>query len=121
MGVDRVSVIGVSRFTTLQTGVLITVRAMRATASRPYGWSSHSFVATVLRQRRAWLLMILGDACISWRLALSLTVPNEHAENTGTRKRRYPEEPPALDSLENAIRKERSLADRVASSGPTRR
>ena len=30
-------------------------------------------------------------------------VPNEHAENTGTRKRRYPEEPPALDSLENDI------------------
>jgi DNA polymerase III epsilon subunit-like protein len=28
-------------------------------------------------------------------------VPNEHAENTGTRKRRPPEEPPALDSLEN--------------------
>jgi hypothetical protein len=31
-------------------------------------------------------------------------VPNEHAENAGTRKRRHPEEPPALDPLENDIR-----------------
>ena len=31
-------------------------------------------------------------------------VPNEHAENAGTRKRRHPEEGPALDPLENAIR-----------------
>jgi hypothetical protein len=30
-------------------------------------------------------------------------VPNEHAENAGTRKRQNPEEPPALDPLENAI------------------
>ncbi len=28
-------------------------------------------------------------------------VPNEHAENTGTRKRRPPEEPPVLDPLES--------------------
>src|SRR5580658_2465563 len=32
-------------------------------------------------------------------------VPNEHAENTGTRKRRHSEEPPALDLLENEIRR----------------
>ena len=32
-------------------------------------------------------------------------VPNEHAENAGTRQRRHPEEPPALDPLENDIRK----------------
>jgi hypothetical protein len=38
-------------------------------------------------------------------------VPNEHVENTGTRKRRHPEEAPALDPLENnTIRKERSFA-----------
>ena len=37
-------------------------------------------------------------------------VPNEHAENTGTRKRRYPEEPPALNSLENAIRQLRPIS-----------
>src|ERR1700687_5018340 len=30
-------------------------------------------------------------------------VPNEHAENAGTRKRRHPEEAPALDPLENEI------------------
>jgi hypothetical protein len=30
-------------------------------------------------------------------------VPNEHAENAGTRKRRHPEEPLALDPLENSI------------------
>jgi hypothetical protein len=29
--------------------------------------------------------------------------PNEHAENAGTRKRRNPEEAPALDPLENTI------------------
>jgi|SRR5271157_1620369 len=39
-------------------------------------------------------------------------VPNEHAENTGTRKRRHPEEPPALDPLENTIRRLRSCAAR---------
>ena len=55
---------------------------------------SPTFVAMVLRQRHACVLMILGDACISWRLALSLTMPNEHAENAGTRKRRNPEELP---------------------------
>src|SRR5277367_5677757 len=38
---------------------------------------------------------------------------SERAENTGTRKRRHPEEPPALDSLENTIRKERTFADGV--------
>ena len=39
-------------------------------------------------------------------------VPNEHAENTGTRKRRHPEEPPALDPLENTIRRLRPVATR---------
>jgi hypothetical protein len=38
-------------------------------------------------------------------------VPNEHAENAGTRKRRHPREAPALDPLENGIRKQRSFAD----------
>jgi hypothetical protein len=42
-------------------------------------------------------------------------VPNEHAENAGTRKRRHPEEPPALDPLENTIRKERPFAGPLAS------
>src|SRR5271165_1502620 len=36
-------------------------------------------------------------------------VPNEHAENAGTRKRRHQEERPALDPLENSIRKERTF------------
>src|SRR5271167_1122194 len=36
-------------------------------------------------------------------------VPNEHAENTGTRKRRHPEEAPTLDPLENTIRPKRKL------------
>ena len=62
-----------------------------------------AIVATMLRQRPACGRMFLGDACVCWPLTLSLTVPNEHAENTGTRKRRYPEEPPALDPLENTI------------------
>jgi hypothetical protein len=35
-------------------------------------------------------------------------VPNEHVENAGTRKRRHPEEPPALDPLENKIDVKRS-------------
>jgi hypothetical protein len=34
-------------------------------------------------------------------------VPNERAENAGTRKRRHPEEASALDPLENTIRKQR--------------
>ena len=46
-------------------------------------------------------------------------VPNEHAENAGTRKRRNPEEASALDPVENSIRrlqpsgerKHRSFAD----------
>src|SRR5208282_4373342 len=38
-------------------------------------------------------------------------VPNEHAENAGTRKRRPPEEPPALDPLENTIRQYRPFTD----------
>jgi hypothetical protein len=33
--------------------------------------------------------MILGDAGIFWRFALSLTMPNEHVENAGTRQRRH--------------------------------
>jgi hypothetical protein len=41
-------------------------------------------------------------------------VPNEHAENTGTRKRRPPEEPPALDPLENAIRRHLPSASQIA-------
>src|SRR5271166_5493678 len=36
-------------------------------------------------------------------------VPNEHAENTGTRKRRHPEAASALDPLENTIRRLRPL------------
>ena len=42
-------------------------------------------------------------------LSLPHQVPNEHVENAGTRKRRHPEEPLALDPLENGIRKERSF------------
>jgi hypothetical protein len=34
-----------------------------------------------------------------------MTVPNEHSENTGTRKRRHPEEAFALDPLENTIKR----------------
>src|SRR5208282_6622915 len=52
-------------------------------------------------------------------------VPNEHAENAGTRKRRHPEEGPALDPLENAIRakavtqmREYGQSCRSAGSGP---
>ena len=32
-------------------------------------------------------------------------MPNEHAENAGTRKRRNPEEASALDPVENSIRR----------------
>ena len=39
-------------------------------------------------------------------------VPKEHAENTGTRKRRHPKRPPALDPLENSVRKWRSSVAR---------
>ena len=35
-------------------------------------------------------------------------VPNEHAENTGTRKRRHPKSLPPLDPLENGIRAHRA-------------
>ena len=38
--------------------------------------------------------------------------PTERAENTGTRKRRYPDEAPALDSLENTIDVERTYNKR---------
>ncbi len=43
-------------------------------------------------------------------------VPNEHAENAGTRKRRHPEEGPALDPLENAIRRIRDVASNVSNA-----
>ena len=85
------------------------MQALRAPMLLPRGQRPSLFVAMVLRQRRARMPTILGDASISWRFTLSLTVPNEHVENTGTRKRRYPEEPPpALDLLENAIRRLRT-------------
>jgi hypothetical protein len=41
-------------------------------------------------------------------------VPNEHVENTGTRKRRHREEASALDSLENTIGRGRTIAERTA-------
>ena len=54
-------------------------------------------------------------------------VPNEHAENAGTRKRRHPEEASALDSLENAgTRKRRhpeeaSALDSLENAGTRKR
>jgi hypothetical protein len=44
-------------------------------------------------------------------------VPNEHAENTGTRKRRPPEEPPVLDPLENTIRRDQTSRASMTLSG----
>ena len=53
------------------------------------------------------LLYEAANVMLTSRAAPSLPhqVPNEHAESAGTRKRRHPEEPPALDPLENAIRR----------------
>src|SRR5271155_5048496 len=54
-------------------------------------------------------------------------VPNEHAENTGTRKRRHQEEASALDSLENTgTRKRRhqeeaSALDSLENTGTRKR
>jgi hypothetical protein len=45
-------------------------------------------------------------------------VPNEHAENEGTRKRRHPEEPSALDPLENDIRQERPFHGVIRRQAP---
>jgi hypothetical protein len=45
-------------------------------------------------------------------------VPNEHAENTGTRKRRNPKEAPALDSLENEIRRFRPFVAEIKLIAP---
>ena len=40
-------------------------------------------------------------------------VPNEHAENAGTRKRPHPEEASALDPLENDIRQLQTFAGQL--------
>src|ERR1700735_1080255 len=66
-------------------------------------------VCTELRRRRSasidrlprWMRQC---RCVRW-------APNEHVENASARKRRPPEEPPALDPLENIARRLRPPAN----------